>query len=453
MSSKVAARALPDLINVAGVIDSYAARTPRSRALYERACSAMPGGDTRTATFFAPYPTFIDRAERCWMHDVDGHSYLDFLGNYTSLVHGHAHSLINAQVSAQLARGTVFGAPMQAQLELAERLTARTPSMHHVRFTNSGTEAVEMSIRAARAFTGRPKLLKFEGAYHGSSPETAVSVRFDAGSDDSAERGRLDGPGLSPRLLDDVLVAPYNDSARAAEIIARHGGQIAAVIVEPVLNAGGTIPAKREFLSLLREKTAQHGIILIVDEVVTFRLAYGGIEEWLGIAPDITVLGKLIGGGFPIGAFGGRADVLAAFDPRHPSALQHSGTFNGNAISMSAGTAALDLLSPSEIARINKLGEDLRRQFAEVLSSAGYPFVITGAGSLLRIHYGVEHVSTFHEAMRARRDVAGAVHLALMNHGLVSAPRGMFAVSTAMTDETMQHAAGAMRSAIHDVFA
>ena len=249
------------------------------------------------------------------MHDVDGNVYLDLLSNFTSLIHGHAHPRITAAIATQAAKGTVYAAPVEKQLALAEEITRRVPSMQRVRFANSGTEAVMNALRVARAFTGRRKFLKMEGGYHGSYDPVEISVA--PGPDGPVwPAGEPDELGLSPALTDEVLVAPFNDLETTLELIARHHEDLAAVIVEPVMGAGGMIPADRRFLDGLRAATTAHRILLIFDEIISFRLAQGGAQQLYRIEPDLTTLGKIIGGGLPIGAFGGRADIMALFDPR-----------------------------------------------------------------------------------------------------------------------------------------
>jgi glutamate-1-semialdehyde 2,1-aminomutase len=432
------------------LIAEYAQRTPASRALHERARKALPGGDTRTGTFFSPYPPFVARGsgDRIW--DVDGNEYVDFLNNFTSLVHGHAHPDLFVAVVQQVGRGTAQAAPVDAQLQLAERLKARIPSLERVRFVNSGTEAVMQALRAARAFTGRPLIVKMEGGYHGTYDGTEVGV--DPGSEPPTwPRGDADVPGLLPGAEDQVLVVPFNDLTLAERVFGAQGAEIAAVIVEPVLHNGGIIPADPAFLRGLYGLTREHGVLLVLDEIVTFRLAHGGAQQLYELRPDLTVLGKVIGGGFPVGALGGRADIMDLFDPRRADRITHSGTFNGNPVSMSAGAAALDLLTPERIAHIDQLGARLQTGFQDALDHAGVVANVTRAGSLVQIHLTGGLVRDYRAASRTDRRIRALLHLALINRGVFCGNRLNFNTSTVMTAETVDRAVAALSSAVQEM--
>jgi glutamate-1-semialdehyde 2,1-aminomutase len=320
-----------------------------------------------------------------------------------------------------------------------------------MRFANSGTEAVLNAIRAARAFTGRPKILKMEGGYHGTYDAAEVSV--DPGSQPPDwPQGRPDGPGLSPGLTSEVLVAPFNDLLRTREIIAQHKNELAAVIVEPVLGSAGMIPADQDFLRGLREETRRHGILLILDEVITFRLATGGAQESYSVSPDLTTFGKVIGGGLAIGAFGGRADVMALFDPRRQGYIPQSGTFNGNAATLAAGVTSLELLTPEAIARINQQGTQLRAELQATLADAQLQAHVTGAGSLAHVHLADGPVRDYRSAARGHRSAVWRwLHLALLNRGVMVAPRGMFIISTPMADTDLAHAVVEFRAALAEL--
>jgi len=418
----------------AAIEAQYRARTRSSRMLYERAVHALPGGSTRAATFYPPYPVYMARGAGCRLHDVDGNEYVDCLNNYTSLIHGHAHPRIVAALADQIARGTAHGAPVEAEIALAEALTSRIASVDQVRFTNSGTEGVMCAIRAARAFTGRSKVLKMEGGYHGTydAAEVSVDPRSDA---PEWPAGRPDGPGLSPGLSGEVLVTPFNDLEVATAVIDRSRRDLAAVIVEPMMLATGAIPATDAFIRGLRAVTQEAGVLLIFDEVVTLRLSYGGGQEHYGVRPDLTTFGKIIGGGLPIGGFGGREEIMALFDARRPDPVMLSGTFNGNAATMAAGRVALDLLTAEEIARINELGDRLRTGLERVADDAGVPVRATGMGSLCHVHLTRDPVHNYRDVARARQPaIMSSLHLALLNHGVFAASRGTYSTSTAMTE-------------------
>jgi glutamate-1-semialdehyde 2,1-aminomutase len=418
-----------------GVELEYCRRTPKSAELHLAAKRHLPGGDTRSVTYFPPHPLFIRRGIGCRITDEDGNEYLDFLNNYTSQIHGHAHPAISETVVRQLAFGTAFGSPLSLQSQLAEVLCQRAPSLEMVRFCNSGTEATMSAVRAAKAFTGRNKVLKIEGGYHGSHDMAAISVAPPIAEAGPSEEPRsIPGtPGLFAGVVADVVIAPFNHNQAAARIIERHGSDLAAVIVEPVMGSAGMIPAQVEYLQLLRSATESCGALLIFDEVITFRLAYGGAQEHYRIKPDLTTLGKIIGGGFPVGAFGGRADIMSQFDPQN-GRMRQSGTFNGNAITMAAGLAALEVLTRDEIARINQLGDRLRRGLRSAIAAAGVAGQITGIGSLTGVHFTANEVRDYRSAARGAKDVLHFLHLFLLNHGIYAAPRGDFYVSTPMEE-------------------
>lgn len=414
---------------------AYRHRTPRSHAMHERAAASLPGGSTRAGTFYRPYPVYMQGGSGCRLIDVDDNTYIDCLSNYTSVIHGHGHPRLVTTLAAQAARGTAHGAPVEAEIALAETLRRRVPSVDLVRFTNSGTEAVMGAMRAARAATGRAKVLKMEGGYHGSYDAAEVSV--DPGpSAPPWPAGKPDGAGLSPGLSGEVLVAPFNDLSTTAALIERHAHELAAVVVEPVIGAGGVIPATPEFLGGLRAVTESAGVLLIFDEIITFRLAPGGAQARYAVTPDLTAFGKIIGGGLPIGAFGGRAEIMEAFDVRRAGAISVSGTFNGNAAAMAAGCAALDLLTSDEIDRINALGDRLREGLQAAADHAGFPVRVTGIGSLGHIHAGQSanaSITSYRTALEDSRPLAALLHLALLTRGAFLASRGMWCISTPMT--------------------
>src|SRR5437588_8094028 len=292
--------------------DVYRRTTPGSRALHERAERAMPGGTTRTTTYFDPYPLYLDHGEGCRVWDVDGTERIDMLGNYTAMILGHAHPKIVEAIRQQAARGTGFAAANPVEVKLAALLCERVPSLAAVRFCNSGTEATMFAMRLARAFTGRPKIARMEGGYHGTHDYAEVSTHpalSDAGPPD-APIARPDSRGTPKWVLENTVVLPFNNADAAETIIRREGSDLAAVILEPIIGAGGVIPATVEFLERLRSTTQELGILLIFDEVISLRLAPGGAQQMYGVTPDLTTMGKIIGGGLPVAAFGGRAAVM-----------------------------------------------------------------------------------------------------------------------------------------------
>jgi glutamate-1-semialdehyde 2,1-aminomutase len=330
----------------------------KSAALFARAQGVLPGGNSRTTVYMAPYPPYAASGDGCFITDVEGDRRLDCLNNYTALIHGHAHPSIVEAATRRLAQGASFPLPTPEEIELAALLCERLPSAERVRFTNSGSEAVMIALKGARAFTGRSKIAKFEGAYHGSYDYAEVSL-----SSSPETWGSLAAPastayskGTPPAVLQDVVVLPFNHVEHTVARIEREARDLAAVLVDPVPNRVGLVPAHAEFLNALREVTRAHGIVLIFDEVISFRVGYQGAQGALGVTPDVTTLGKIIGGGFPVGAVAGRADVMSVFDPTRggPPAAPHGGTFNANPVTMAAGVATLnqsDGIHPNEQAQ------------------------------------------------------------------------------------------------------
>jgi glutamate-1-semialdehyde 2,1-aminomutase len=403
----------------------YAGRHAGSREAMARMAAWLPGGDTRSTTWFRPFPLVIDHADGVEMTDVDGHVLLDFLGNYTALVHGHRPPFILAAIEAALDRDFLFGAPMPEQGELARRIVGRLASAERVRFTNSGTEAGMVAARIARRFTGRERIALAEYSYHGSYEPLVW------------EAARSTGTAVFP--VNDV------DGAQAALDAA---GPLAAVFLEPVLGSGGVIAADDDFLAFLREYTRRTGALLVFDEVMTFRLSYGGRQEATGVVPDLTMLGKIVGGGMPVGAVAGRADVLAVTDPSAPGSMEHSGTFNGHRLTMVAGAASLDALDRTAVERLNGLGDRLRDGLLDVAAASTVPISVTSCGSLLNLH-AAAGVSTPAQAdAAARSDLARYLHLALIDRGVFIAHRGEMCISTAMTEAVVDRAVYAVEDAL-----
>lgn len=437
------------------LLTEYRARTAQSAGLHQAARRVMPGGDTRTTTFHAPYPLSIECGDGCRLWDADGNSYVDFLNNYTALVHGHGPPAVVAAVAAQLHRGTAFPAPNPAQTRLAEILTGRVSSVDLVRFCNSGTEAVMNALRAARAFTGRDLIVKMEGGYHGTYDDVEVSVHPDPSSPGAGDRHAplpvLDEVGVSANTLDNVLVIPFNDLEAAERLMAERGDEVAAVIVEPVLGAGGMIPAAPSFLEGLRALTIEHGALLVFDEVMSFRLEPGGMQEHYRIRPDLTTFAKIIGGGFPVGAFGGRAAVMEQFDPTGPTRLSQSGTFNGNLITMVAGVAAMEALPVEAVGRINRLGDRLRDGLRARLLETSIPAAVTGYGSFAAVHPGATDVRDYRDATIAPNGFRRLLHIALLLEGVFVAPRLMWCTSTTMDERVVDGAIASFGRALERV--
>ncbi|MDE0642555.1 MAG: aspartate aminotransferase family protein [bacterium] len=393
----------------------YIARNPRSMEIAQRASAVFPGGTTRTTTFFAPYPPVLRAGAGAEIVDSDGNRRVDYLNNYTSLILGHAHPEVLSRAREVASSGTAFSSPTEHELHLAEVLVNRVESVEQIRFTNSGTEATMAAMRLARAFTDRPIVARCEGSFHGTHDYTAVPAA-----------------GIPDPINQLMVTLPYNSISDSEKLIDHAGSSLAAVIVEPVLGAGGTIPADREYLDFLRTKTAEMGALLIFDEVITFRLGWGGAGASYEVIPDLTTFGKIIGGGFPIGAFGGREDVMSLLHPTKGT-IAWGGTFNGNPVSAVAGIATLETLTAEVIDDLNGKGDQLRDRLNQVLRSSPLPARVTGIGSLFNIWALDEEIKDNRAIRRADPVLAELLHLGLMNRGFFLAPRGMGCLSTPMT--------------------
>ena len=433
------------------LITDYQAKTPRSRALFEEAQRVLPGGNTRTTIFIDPYPFYAVRGDGPRIWDADGHERIDFNGNYTSLILGHAPAAVVAAVQEVATRGLSFPAPSEHELRLAEALTRRVPSCEQVRFTNSGTEATMLAIRGARAHTGRPKIAKFEGSYHGTHDWVQVSITPPVEGAGSRKRPKAvaAGAGVPDAVLKQVVVLPWNEPEAALKLIDKHAAQLACVICEPVQGAAGVIPPAEGVLQALREVTARHGIVLIFDEVITFRLGPGGAQALMGVTPDMTTFGKIVGGGLPVGAFGGRTDIMAVFDPRggKPRVAQ-GGTFNANPLTMVAGLATLKALTAEVYVELDRLGEALREKVRRLFRARKVKAQVTGVGSLFCLHWTPKRVVDFRSSRPLDPEQPLRTYLGLLNEGVLLSQRGMGAVSTAMRDGEIDRFVDALGKAL-----
>ena len=408
------------------LVDDYLARTPRSRALYERATAALPGGSTRTTVYSAPYPPYAASGAGLVMTDVDGNTYRDFLGNYTSLILGHAHPAVVAAVESQVRRGSAFAAPTETEVELAEELRRRVPSIEQLRFTSSGTEATMFAIRAARAFTGRPLIAKFDHSYHGTHDLVMTGT-----------------PGVPDAMGRLIVELPWAEPDAIEATLRGREADLAAIILEPVQGAGGVRPPEPGFLSFLRSLADRLGALLIFDEIISFRIAPGGAQEIYGIRPDLTTLGKIIAGGYPLAAFGGRADVMAIFDARQAGAVSHGGTFNGNPVAAAAGLATLGELTPAVYERLAGLGDRLTDRLSARIAEDRLDARVVNVGSLFQVFR--------RDAGTAFATGAGRpseLYLRLLLDGFLLAPRGMGAIPTVATEGDVDDLADAIAKAL-----
>ncbi len=415
-------------------------KTATSAALYERAKHVMPGGNTRHTVYRTPHQVYASRGQGCRIVDVDGNTRIDAVGNFTALIHGYGSERVRDAARRQIEDGFCFGMPTPSEIRLSEILCERLPSVEQLRYANSGTEAVMNAIKAARAYTGRSRFAKCEGAYHGTydPAETSQEARPDNWGDIDSPVSVPTAKGTPQGVLDDVVVIPFNNAPVAEAILRRNGNDLAAVLVDVMPNRAGLVPARPEFLEVLRRVTREIGALLILDEVITFRLGYNGAQGRFAVDPDLTALGKVIGGGFPIGAVGGRREVMSVFDPTLGApAVPHGGTFSANPMSMTAGIAALEDLTPQSFDHLERLGQQFEEGVIECFRRHGVDGQVTGLGSLRRIHMSKGALSDFRSTFAAGdgpRRVA-ALAKGLFDVGVIIAGNGLVAFSTAMSAE------------------
>ncbi len=376
-----------------------------SEEIYNRALEVLPGGVSRNTVFRRPYPHYVESVEGCYITDIEGIRRIDFANNMAALIHGHAHPAIVEAVTAQLKRGTAYTMASEIEVAYAQLLCERSDSFEKIRFVNSGTEAVMAMIKAARAYTGKPKIAKAEGAYHGTYDFAEVSQTANP-----SNWGDIDQPnsvalahGTPKGVLEDVIIFPFNDIERTLAILDRQADRIACVIIDPVPHRVGLVPATPEFIEAIYNWTRRNNALMVFDEVVTFRVAYGGAQTAYPHRPDLTALGKIIGGGFPVGALAGRTEVMQVLNPRETKVLfPHSGTFSANPITMTAGYAAMKLFDRIAVEQLNNTTSRAIAQIQEAISIAGVPVSITGAGSMFRMHLKANPPRTYREAYQPK---------------------------------------------------
>ena len=428
--------------------ERYRAGSERSRESFERAKLVMPGG-AKGAYFYPPYPLTMERGDGCYVDDVDGNRYLDFNNHHTAQILGHNHASVVEAVRKQLPRGIVLGAPMGIEADLAEEMCRRVESLERIRFCNSGTEATLHAIRLARGFSGRPKIAKFEGGYHGSHDLVEVSVAppLEQAGSESAPNSVSTAGGTSPHSAQEVVVLPYDDEASVKRLVAQHRDELACVIFDP---KAGILSQRRQFVQAVREITRQHDVLLILDEIVSFRVGRGGFQQQYDISPDLTTFGKLVGGGFPVGAFGGRADIMDLLDnTRRATGFSQSGTFSAHPITMAAGLATLRELTPDALTHLNELGERLLVGLNEMFCRRGFGARAVGVGSLFSIHFTSEEMNNYRSWARADKSRIHNVFLALLEQGyLLSHTLAMNSLSLPMDLGHVNGLIGAVENAM-----
>lgn len=430
----------------------YADARPNSRRLHTEACKYMPGGDTRTATFFLPFPNFIKYGDGAYMYDEDGFKLLDFQNNYTSLIHGHAHPETVEAVREQIAKGSAYTAPFEKQIELSAILTQRFPSVDMIRYTNSGTEANMHALRIARAYTGKAKIIKTEGGYHGTTDVFEASVDPNIKKAGTLDQIKVipESRGVSENALKDVLVVPFNDIERTRKMIEEHHRETACIIIEPIMGSAGQITPDLEYLKFLREITEQYHIVLIFDEVVTGRLSLGGAQKFYGVTPDLTTMGKIIGGGTPVGAFGGKQEIMQMYDPREKK-MYHSGTFNGNAVTMAAGLATMKAYNQEAVDYVNGLGTLFKEGVLKIYDKLGLNMKISGTGSIYNILFTDKEVKNYRDVASAHEELNKVLYMSLLTKGVFDAERGMFCMSTAMTKEDIRFGLDTLETSLREM--
>jgi len=397
--------------------EEYTSKTPKSKSLYERAKKVLPAGVSYGIRYFEPHPFYTAKAKGSKLYDVDGNEYVDFWLGHTALILGHSPPSVTKAVKKQLDNGTIYGTSHELEIKLAEQVVKMVPSAKMVRFTNSGTEANMYATRLARAYTGRNKIAKFEGGWHGGYDALHAGVKYPFDVPESA--------GLTTGATQDTILLPFNNLGEVKKRLKNE--EVASILAEPVLGSGGGVPAEKEFLKGLREFCDEKDILLIFDEVITgFRLAPGGGQQYYGVTPDITVLGKILGGGFPVGAFCGSREIMERLDSlvyKRPHCSFHGGTFTGNPITMTAGLATLKILEDGRLTtRLNNLGDKTRRRLSEAFEANGVDVRVTGEGSLFNVHFTKEEVKDARAASKADKDKLFEYNMKLITSGIFLLP-------------------------------
>ncbi|OMH33833.1 aspartate aminotransferase family protein [Motiliproteus sp. MSK22-1] len=428
----------------------------RGARIFQRAQNVLPGGVSRNTVLRRPHPLYAERGEGCYVTDIDGVRRIDFANNMASLIHGHAHPAVVGAVTEQLQKGSAFTLATEEEVCYAEHMCSRSPGFDKIRFVNSGTEAVMSCLKAARAYTGRPKIAKVEGAYHGlyDYAEVSQTAKPTNWGDPDQPASVPVAHGTPASALNDVVVIPFNDPQRAIAILDQHADELACVLIDLLPHRVGLIPASAEFVRALRKWTRENGALLVCDEVITFRSTYGGAQDWYELRPDLTAMGKMIGGGFPVGALAGRKEVMDVMDPWADKVLfPHSGTFSANPITMVAGHVSMELFTEPAVIRLNGLADRARDQITEAIRIADVPACVTGGGSMFRVHMKAEAPEDYRSGFvgpdEARLTAAMLDHL--FDNGIMMINTCSGTLSTAMTEQEIDTLADVMLSGFRKI--
>ncbi|MCL1124514.1 aspartate aminotransferase family protein [Shewanella surugensis] len=409
----------------------------RSAQLFERAQAVLPGGVSRNTIFKSPHPTYVSHGKGCYVTDINGVKRIDFANNMASLIHGHAQPNVTQAIIEQVQKGTAFTLATELEIEFAELLCQRVPSFEKIRFVNSGTEAVMAMIKTARAFTQKSKIAKVEGAYHGSYDYAEVSQTASPATwgDEHQPHSVAVARGTPDNALNDVIVIPYNDVDKALHILNQHKETLAGILIDPISHRVGMIPATPEFIDALYQWSRDNQALLLFDEVITFRTSLAGAQAKYNVKPDLTAIGKMIGGGFPVGAFAGRSDVMQVLDPsQSPLLLPHSGTFSANPVTMVAGLTAMRLFDQPTVDKLNQLGDFARVQLTDTIKKVGIKACVTGAGSMFRLHFKAQAPQHYRHAYTNTLQTQATKYLLnyLFDNGIMMINTGSAMLSTPM---------------------
>ncbi|MDA3918808.1 MAG: aspartate aminotransferase family protein [Deltaproteobacteria bacterium] len=406
------------------IADAYMEKFPASKERHEELINYIPGGATRSLSYFKPYPIHIESGKAAFVFTHEGHKLLDTTNAYGAIVHGHGDPDIVKAVQKGITKGSQYSTPTDGQYKLAKLLCERIPGFERIRFVNSGTEATMFALRAARAYTNKDKIIKMSGGFHGTHDCVAASTKKNVIT-----------AGIPKGMTEDMIEVPFNDFQALEKAVKENSDQLAAVIMEPFLGAGGIVLPAKGYLEHVRKVTRDNNVLLIFDEIFSYRVHTGGCQKLYGVTPDLTTVGKVIGGGLPIGVFGGKEEIMNIFCHEKSAApLYHSGTFNGYETLMQAGYAALSKYDEKAVAYINNLGDRLQKGLRQSFKDNGLNIQSNHIGSLLNIHFVNEAITTSEQVLKSEEQLHTLMHLSLLNKGIFSIPRGLFILSCAMTE-------------------